>query len=154
MEEKSIFREENLKKAVDPEQLNACLKVTGVAPWMVLLAAGLVLAAVFVWFFFGKLKNVAEGAGYCRDGVITCYFRQKEIGEFTVGDPVDVEGTEGTVTEIDTGLIRKNDLPNEVMFLVPDSEWYSTVLISCGVADGLYSVRYHEADTAPASFLT
>ena len=50
---KNLFRSENLKKASEPEQLDGYLKVTGFGPWFVLLAAALVLGAIFIWAFFG-----------------------------------------------------------------------------------------------------
>ena len=59
--ETTVFREKNLKKASDPEQLDGYLKVTGMGPWFVILAAALVLAAIFVWVFFGKVHTIVNG---------------------------------------------------------------------------------------------
>jgi hypothetical protein len=84
--ETTVFREKNLKKASDPEQLDGYLKVTGMGPWFVILAAALVLAAIFVWVFFGKVHTIVNGAGYCKDGMIRCYF---------------AHGTQGTVLCVD-----------------------------------------------------
>ena len=70
--ETTVFREKTLKKASDPEQLDGYLKVTGFGPWFVILAAALVLAAIFVWAFFGRVQTVISGAGYCKNGMICC----------------------------------------------------------------------------------
>ena len=152
--ETTVFREKNLKKAADPEQLDGYLKVTGFGPWFVILAAALVLAAIFVWAFFGRVQTVISGAGYCKNGMICCYFAQNEIGEITEGATVDIQGSVGTVTDVESSLYRSVDIPDDVLFLLPDSRWYSTAQISCTLEDGLYAVVYPGKKTAPASFLT
>ena len=151
---KTVFREKNLKKASGPEQLDGYLKVTGMGPWFVILAAALVLAAIFVWMFFGKVHTVVNGAGYCQNGVIRCYFAQNEIGEIKEGMTVDIQGASGTVTDVESSLFRAAEIPDDVLFLLPDARWYSTALIRCELDDGLYAVLYPGKATAPAAFLT
>ena len=151
---KSIFREKNLTKATEAEQLDRYLKVTGSGPWFVLLAAALVLAAIFIWAFFGKVETVVDGAGYCEEGTIICYFARSEIDEIPVGAIVDIEGAQGVVTEIGKNLYSANELPEEVADLLPYEMWYRAARISCGLDDGLYAVRYIEEETTPSSFLT
>ena len=151
---KSRFREKNLKKATDPEQLDRYLKATGYGPWFVLLVAALVLAAIFVWAFFGEVMTVVNGGGYCKDGTITCYFARSEIDEIPVGAEVDIEGAKGEVIEIDRNLYSGNELPRPVIDLLPQEKWYRQALIRCDLNDGLYSVKYVEEETTPSSFLT
>lgn len=152
--ETTVFREKTLKKASDPEQLDGYLKVTGFGPWFVILAAALVLAAIFIWVFFGKIQTAVTGAGYCENGTIRCYFAQNAIGEIPEGSTVDIQGSPGTVTEIESSLYRAVDIPDDVLFLLPDARWYSTAQIRCDLEDGLYSVVYPGTAIAPASFLT
>ena len=141
---KPLFREESLKRAAEPEQLNRYLKVTEFGPWMVILAGALVLAAVFVWSFFGVIRTTVEGAGYCKDGVITCYFSQETADNIPRGATVDIHK-----------LTVPRDIPNDVLFLLPDthSEWYYAFLIDCDLPDGLYSVKYYGEEIHPISFL-
>ena len=155
-EQKTIFSENKLKKAADPDALNGYLKVTGFSSWSVVIAAALILAAVFVWAFFGKVTPVIRGAGYCNDRMIKCYFEQSRMQDLSIGAKVDVEGTEGTIEKIETNLYMKYDIPYEVLYLLPDSNetWYSTAMISCDVTDGLYRVKYQEDEILPISFLT
>jgi len=155
-ERKTIFREKNLKKATDPDALNGYLKVTGFSAWFVIIAAALILAAVFLWALYGKITPVVWGAGYCTDGTMKCYFEQSRMQELHEGAKVDVGGTEGTIEELQSDLYMENDIPYDVLFLLPDSDekWYSTAIISCNTEDGLYKVKYQETEIRPISFLT
>lgn len=152
---KPLFREESLKRAAEPEQLNRYLKVTEFGPWMVILAGALVLAAVFVWSFFGVIRTTVEGAGYCKDGVITCYFSQETADNIPRGATVDIHGNTGIVTDAEGKLTVPRDIPNDVLFLLSDthSEWYYAFLIDCDLPDGLYSVKYYGEEIHPISFL-
>ena len=154
---KTLFREKNLKAAADPEQLDGYLKVTGFGAWVVVLTAAIVLAALFIWVLFGKVATEIEGAGYCENGSITCYFALDDAAKLTKGTAVDIESpnaegtTQGTVSEIGSTLYKDYDIPNEVLFLLPDSDWYGAVQVDCDAADGLCSVTYLEESSALGS---
>ena len=156
MEEKNktLFRGKNLMKASEPEQLDGYLKVTGFGPWVVLITAALVLAAVFVWTFFGRLQTVVTGAGYCKDGELLCYVVQSEIEEITKDSVAEISGLRGSVTDVDPALHNPNQVPNDVRFLLPDSKWYCTVKLRCPLEDGLYTVNFYPKSVSPASFIT
>ena len=151
----TIFREKNLKKAADPEQLGSYLKVTSFGAYFVVLSAALVLAAIFIWVFFGSVQTVCEGAGYCKDGVINCYFEQKQTDELSKGMKADIDGNDGTVTEVDSDLYMSGDIPYEVLYLLPDndSRWYQTAKVRCNLPDGLYSVKITVEKNHPIFFL-
>ncbi len=149
----NLFREENLKKASEPERLDAYLKVTGFGPWLVLLAAALALAAVFVWAFFGRLHITVTGAGNCENGTLVCYVAQKDIDDITENSVADVEGAEGAVTGIDADLFAASEVPKDVLPRLTDSKWYCRVTVNCPQEDGLYTVIFQKP-VAPASFMT
>lgn len=149
----NLFREKNLKKASEPEQLDGYLKVTGFGPWAVLLAAALVLGAVFVWAFFGRLHTTMIGAGYCKDGTLVCYVTQKDFDSISEDTAADVEGTEGTVTGSVAELLASSEVPKDVLPRLADSKWYCRVTVSCPLEDGLYTVIFQKP-VAPASFMT
>ena len=150
----TLFREKNLKEAAAPEQLDTYLKVTGFSAWLAVAAAGLVLAAVFLWIFTARITNVVNGAGYCKDSVLTCYFPQAEITEISVGDSLDVNGTSCRIEHVNSDLFLSSDIPNEVLFLLPEARWYCTVDAAADLPDGLYSAEYEMAPITPASYLT
>lgn len=149
----TIFREANLKKAAEPEKLDGYLKVTGFGPWLVLVAAGLIIAAIFVWMFFGKLQTSVMGAGYCNDGVLVCYVAQKDYDSITEDTTVDIEGSEGIMISTDNNLYTSSEIPNDILYLLPDSRWYCVVEVKCPLNDGLYTAVFVN-EVEPASFLT
>ena len=149
--------ENTTKKTTASENLDNYLSVTGAGPWIVALTAAAVLAGIAIWLLFGKVQTQITGAGYCENGSICCYFDLDDIKKLTKGTVVeikgiDTEGEQGTVTEVGTSLYRDYDLPNEVLFLLPEADWYGRVQVSCELEDGLYSASYTEESTAMASF--
>ena len=59
-EKKSIFREKSLTKVSSPEQLNDYIRVSTPAVWLVLSAIVLLLIAVTLWGFLGRLESPTE----------------------------------------------------------------------------------------------
>ena len=149
----SLFREKNLKRAEGPEQLDSYLKVTGFSAWFVVIAAALVVVALFLWLFHAEISEVVKGAGYCRDGVITCYFPQKEIEEISIGDSLDVGGSPCRITNVNSDLYLDYNIPNEVLFLLPEAKWYCTVAAAADLPDGLYAAQFVKDPVALVSFL-
>ena len=154
MEQKqtSIFREANLKKASEPEKLDGYLKVTGFGPWLVLLAAGLIMAAFIVWMFMGRLQTSVTGAGYCSDGKMVCYVAQRDFDDLAGVTSADIEGSEGHVTALDDRLYAASEIPNNVLYMLPDSRWYCTVEVDCSLEDGLYTAVFLN-EVRPASYI-
>lgn len=63
MEKQSIFREKSLSKVSSPEQLNDYIRVSTPAVWLVLGAIVLLLIAVTLWGFLGRLESPTENGG-------------------------------------------------------------------------------------------
>ena len=150
----SVFRENNRKRAASPDQLDTTLKVTGFGVWFVIIAAALVVIALIIWVFNAKISDVIDGAGYCRNGVITCYFPQRDIDEINIGENLDVGGTACRITDVNSDLYLSHDIPNEVLFLLPEEKWYCTVVATAELPDGLYAAQFIKDPITPASFLT
>jgi HlyD family secretion protein len=60
---KNLFRKESVDRLSSPEELDKLMQVTTPVGWLALLAAGLVIAAVTVWGFFGSIPITANGSG-------------------------------------------------------------------------------------------
>jgi multidrug efflux pump subunit AcrA (membrane-fusion protein) len=58
-----LFRDAALRNLASPEQLDQAIRITRPRAWIVLLILCLVLAAVFLWSFFGSLPSTISGQG-------------------------------------------------------------------------------------------
>ena len=57
------FRKEALKKLKSPDDLDRLMPVTDSRGWIALLAGGVLIAAVIIWGFFGKIPVTIPGEG-------------------------------------------------------------------------------------------
>lgn len=65
----SIFRTQSLETLSSPEQLDHTLKITSPRSWLLLTAFGLVIGAILVWGFTGKIPETIAAHGLViRDG--------------------------------------------------------------------------------------
>ena len=80
-EKKQIFRKKSIDRVSSPEQLNDYLHVTSPAVWIVLTAAILLLAGLFVWSSVTAVESYATGSAEVRDGVLTLTFDDAEKAE-------------------------------------------------------------------------
>lgn len=68
----TIFRDQAVRRLRDPEQLNAALRLTSPASWLLLAVLALAVASAVAWGFLGRLPFRAEGMGVIlkRDSLI------------------------------------------------------------------------------------
>ncbi|APO43947.1 MULTISPECIES: NHLP bacteriocin system secretion protein [Paenibacillus] len=60
---KQVFRKVALERLSSPEQLDNLVRVTSPRGWLMLIGAGLILAAALYWGIFGTMTTRAEGQG-------------------------------------------------------------------------------------------
>lgn len=60
---KQVFRKVALERLSSPEQLDNLVRVTSPRGWLMLVGAGLILAAALYWGIFGTMTTQAEGQG-------------------------------------------------------------------------------------------
>ena len=71
---------------------------------------------------------MTNGAGVCRNGKLLVYFPQSETEEIKVGDVIRVNNEkEFKVCNVNTDIIREQDVPGNVSILLPKVKWFSTV---------------------------
>lgn len=58
--DQSLFRKKTVDKISSPEQLTEYLKVTSPRMWIILAAVIMVLFAVIVWGFIGRMETVKD----------------------------------------------------------------------------------------------
>ncbi|MEI8185461.1 MAG: NHLP bacteriocin system secretion protein [Chlorobiaceae bacterium] len=75
------FRKEALKKLSSPDDLDRLMPVTDARGWIALLAGGILLAAVIIWGFFGKIPVpiLGEGITMVTGTVDTIFIRSNGI---------------------------------------------------------------------------
>ena len=154
MDKNQLFREKNLKKATGAEQLAGGIKVTGFGAWLTVIAGLLLILSLLLWGFVGNIKDVAVGAGQCKDGVLTCYFCDEDIDSIEAGMKATVDNKELPIGSIDGRLYSPNDLPNDVLYFMEKSAWYRTAKINCDLPDGTYRVTVNVGVIRPLDFIS
>ena len=61
--DQKIFRKESLDNISSPEQLDSLMKVTTPVGWLALVAAGLIIATLVLWGFWGSIPTTVTGSG-------------------------------------------------------------------------------------------
>ena len=123
--DQSLFRKKTVDKISSPEQLTEYLKVTSPRMWIILAAVIMVLAAVVVWGFLGRMETVKEvrvivTAGRAR--IVTL-----DSSELKRGMLLRIDGQEFT---IDGTVSDEFDRPVSLATVtLPDGSYDGTVVI-------------------------
>lgn len=73
-----ILSKDNGEKVRSPENLNDYIKVSNIGVWVILGVLLLLLISVFIWGYFGSLKQVITTTGIVKDGVVMCYVEEAD----------------------------------------------------------------------------
>ena len=155
----NLFRKVSLDRISSPEQLNDYIRVSNPGVWLTLGAVVAVLAAVFVWGFFGALPSTVSQNGFARDGVVTCYLETDHAAKVAPGMDARVGGAACTVSSVgaqplsleEAGAGYESDYTRYALNL---SEWNTQVTIDApGTPDGLTPVVITLASVRPIDFL-
>ena len=149
----TLFREKNLKKAAEPEQLDDYLKVTSFGAWFVIAAAALALAALLLWGFCGQIDDTVRGAGVCEGALFTCYFPADELKGVSPGDILLVDEEELSITAVNQARCADYELPRALLELLPEQRWFVSVSAEAELPDGLYAAEL-VSPIKPSSFLS
>ena len=153
MSQNNFYRKKNLNSAYELERQNRYLKVTSFSAWIVVIAAILAVIGIFLWAGIHKVNDSIQGAGNCENGVMTCYFREEDMDQLDVGTRIWVDGEECHIEDVIPQLYYAKDVPREILYLSPKSEWYQTVTFSCPLEDGTYQASADLGEISPLSFL-
>ena len=83
----NIFRKASMEKISSPEQLNEYIRISRPDVWIALVAAFVLLAAIFVWSAVGSLPVSISAAGIAGGGSLVCYLSPEEAAP-ALGRPV------------------------------------------------------------------
>ncbi|MCH4192286.1 MAG: hypothetical protein LKF52_08255 [Butyrivibrio sp.] len=153
----SIFREKSLERISSPEQLNAYIKVSNPALWMVLTAIIVFLAGVSIWGIYGHIETYDDAVVIVKDGTATAYVNADDIFDIGEGMTVNIgsDGT-GTVKAVATKPFEITDEFNAYARHLGEMKagaMYYPVTISTETADGTYAAQIVTERISPISFL-
>ena len=76
-----ILSKGNGEKVRSPENLNDYIKVSNIGVWVILGVLLLLLISVFIWGYFGSLKQVITTMGIAKDGIVYYYVEESDKPE-------------------------------------------------------------------------
>ncbi len=141
MNKEPLFKKKQPEKTSELDQLNTYLKLSSISAWLILAAAVTVIIGIFMWGQITEIEETIQGAGECKNGVLTCYFRQEDMNEIKPGMQVQVNGSTYEIKEVVPKMLYTYDMPREILYLSQKTDWYQTALVPCDLADGTYKVR-------------
>ena len=154
--EKNIFRKKSIERVSSPEQLNDYIRVTSPNVWAILLAVIVFLTGVFVWGVLGHLDTRLTVAGICKDGTLTCYVKESDIGSVKAGMPVTVGENVYEVALVESKPVSvTNDLGAYALHIggLQTGEWVYPVIVNTELEDGTYQTTITIESVSPISFI-
>ena len=100
----TIFNKKALEKIYSPDDLNRSLRVANPGFWVALCACAVFIVGFFIWAIFGTITETLSVTGADIEGQIYCFLTDDESSDVAVGDSVNVEGVQMTVS-------MKSDFP-------------------------------------------
>ena len=96
----TIFNKKALDKIYSTDDLNRSLRVVNPGFWAAIGACVVFIAGFFIWAIFGTITETLSVTGADIEGQIYCFLTDTENSEVSVGDSVNVEGVQMTVSFI------------------------------------------------------
>lgn len=152
----SIFRKTSLERVSSPEQLNDYIKVTRPGVWLILAAVGVMLIAALVWSVFGTLTTTRNAVAVVTGGKTVCYLLPKDTEGLTIGTPVQIANSTGSVTGIAT---TPTDIPADfdtyALYLgdFQVGDFVVSVTADIKLQDGVYPAKVILESVSPISFI-
>ena len=151
-----LFRKKSMERISSPEQLNDYIRVSNPGIWMILAAIVILLAGVCIWGVIGHLDTEISAVAISRDGVMTVYVKEADIGSVEEDMKVFVRDTECTVTDIPGEAMAVDAEFSEYALHVGSlqiGEWVYEVAVSGKFADGVHTARIVTESVSPISFV-
>ncbi len=154
----NIFRKKSIDRVSSPEQLNDYIRVSNPGIWIVLISVIVLLAGVCVWGIFGRLETTLDTACVAKDGTITVYVKESDIGSVAAGQRLTVNGTEYEIASISAAPVVVNGelgVDEYALHLgsLKTGEWVYTITLSGDIPDGTYKAVIVTDSVSPMSFV-
>ncbi len=153
--DKQLFRKASIDRVSSPEQLNDYIRVSNPGVWMVLAAVIILLAGVCVWGIFGRLDTTVKAAAVCKDGALTVYIKEADIGAVKTGMEISVNGSTCTVSDLPQSPVSVSGLDEYLLHKgeFQQGEWVYTATANADLPDGIYSAEIVVESVSPMSFV-
>lgn len=144
------------EKVRSPENLNDYIKVSNIGVWAILGVLLLLLISVFVWGYFGSLKQVITTTGIAENGTVVCYV--EEADQLQAGNEVKIGDLKGKVVSVSDVPLNAKDINEKydayTAYVLDVPEWAYQVTISCeGCEDGMNTLKIIYNTVQPASYI-
>jgi len=152
-----IFRKKSLERVSSPEQLDDYIRVSNPGVWIVLAAAIVLLVGVCVWGIFGRLETTVGSAAVIKNGEMTIYIKEEQLGKISEGMTVRVKDQEYLITSVETIPKTIPEGFDEYMLHLSGmhvGEWvFGVTALDTDLADGVYKAEIVIESVAPMSFI-
>lgn len=151
-----LFREKSMDRVTSPEALNDYVKAASPSVWLLLAGIVFLLVVVCVWGVFGRLDTTIQTGAVCRNGTLTCYIRETEIGQLGIGMDIAVDGQEYAIMELSrTPQELSADTDAYAMHIgnLAVGDWVYTATTESDLPDGTYKAVIITESVSPMSFI-
>ncbi|MBO4352681.1 MAG: hypothetical protein J5818_04220 [Eggerthellaceae bacterium] len=156
-----LFRKNALEQVSSPASLDSYIQAVRPSTWLVAVAAIIVIAALLIWGFTGKVATTVVDNGYVHEGTIICYLNAQDHAQVSVGDRVLVDNEEATIDSVSTtpvsskeaGALVRDDYTRSMLAL---EDWNYPVHVTMDnmPAEGtLVQIVITTDEVAPIAFL-
>lgn len=161
MEKKDIFRKSTMDRVSSPDQLNDYIRLANPSVWVILAAVLILLAAVFVWGYFGALPTSVTANGVGSGGSVVCFLPREDAEAVSEGMDAVVGSYPAVVSQVGSVPLSAAEAQDE---LVSDyarasaelSDWNIRIVLTleAPVEDGqVYPVKITAGETRPIDFI-
>lgn len=160
-QQKNLFRKSALERVSSPTGLDSYIQAVRPSTWLVAIASVIVIAALLIWGFMGKVATTVVDNGYVHNGTIICYLNSQDHAQVSVGDRVLVDDEEAVIDSVSTtpvssreaGALVDDDYTRSMLVL---EDWNYPVYVTMDdmPAEGtLVKIVITTDEVAPISFL-
>ena len=157
---KGLFREEALKKASSPEELNEYIKVTNPGVWITLVAVIVIIIGGCIWGIFGRIEETVE-AIVVSDGTQTfCYVDEYNWlpGKIENDSFFELDGVVYNITSVPKKSKKITEYPllcekSGLDEVFPEDEYYELKIDKVIPKDAICDVNVVVESIKPLSFV-